>query len=757
MEQVPKQVSPRSFWSQGHENEEASFVIMHRPDFSVFIANLHPCGALFEVPVNLKEAKEAHKGFEQLLKTQGLEVKLVKDILLQDCETNPSARKDLEDLAFKHLHYVWSSKGQPMEASGFSGDEYKRKVIEAMDSRSLVNMILCNPTVVLKQAKKHTPVSAKYTFSPLGNLVFTRDQQICTVKGIVLANLRPHQRRAETEVMKLCFKKLGVPIIGEIPDPLTLEGGDFLPAGHRLCFIGAGPRTNEGGVAYMLEQQMFGTKHVAVVRDIFDRRQQRMHLDTIFNIASDNCVLLLETVIGRDSLTRRLVNEYTLKNGKYVLTQTCVEFSEYLQQQGFHVLKVSEEYQLGYAINFINLGGGQLVTAHEGTKQLLEACPYFKGNVLFIPYRGVTTMYGGPHCSTQVFRKYRADPSIKPKRERKAKSATEWLNTAFPGPAANRQTTSAVLMIAPTEFTYNSETAKDNKLMSKIAQSRQETQHQALLQYSELHRQLVAAGVMTHLFTHEPYHQTPEAIFTNNWLTSHTTDTEKTLVLYPIKATSRRTERRPDLIQYLRQHYTKVEDLSGLETHDKFLEGAGSLVLDRVNKVAYSMLSERTSREAALEWAQRTGYEVVLMEGLLGSDDIPISHTDMILSIGTSFAVICEESITSETERGAVVARLRSTGRTVIPISFQQVKSFCGNILELRGVASESQGQGEGEGQQPRRELSVLFMSSTAYHNFTQDQRETLAKCVDKIVHVDISLIETVGGGGVRSCLAELF
>jgi hypothetical protein len=356
-------------------------------------------------------------------------------------------------------------------------------------------------------------------------------------------------------------------------------------------------------------------------------------------------------------------------------------------------------------------------------------------------------MYGGPHCSTQVFRKYKADPPITPKRERKAKPSTTWLETAFPEPSPHKQTTRAVLMIAPTEFTYNSETAKDNKLMSKIDQSKQETQHQALLQYSELHRQLVAAGVVTHLFTHEPYHRTPEAIFTNNWLTSHTTDTEKTLVLYPIKATSRRTERRPDLIQYLRQHYTKVEDLSGLETQEKFLEGAGSLVLDRVNKVAYSMLSERTSREAAQEWARRTGYEVVLMEGLLGAADIPISHTDMILSIGTSFVVICEESITLEAEREAVVAKLRSTGRTIIPISFQQVKHFCGNILELRGVA-------EGDSQQ---EQSVLFMSSTAYHNFTEEQRQTLAKCVDKIVHVDISLIQSVGGGGVRSCLAELF
>jgi hypothetical protein len=184
--------------------------------------------------------------------------------------------------------------------------------------------------------------------------------------------------------------------------------------------------------------------------------------------------------------------------------------------------------------------------------------------------------------------------------------------------------------------------------------------------------------------------------------------------------------------------------LSGLEAAGHFLEGAGSLVLDRVHKVAYTMASDRTRPEAATEWSKRTGYEVVLLEGLLGSDDIPISHTDMILAIGTSFVVICAEAITSEPQRAEILARLEKTGRTIVHITFNQVKHFCGNVIELHGMRGS------------KRE-STLFMSTKAHGSFTEDQLAALAKCVDRLVHVDISLIENVGGGGVRSCLAELF
>lgn len=134
--------------------------------------------------------------------------------------------------------------------------------------------------------------------------------------------------------MQFCWEKLKFPVIGRIPGPFTLEGGDFIPAGPDLCFIGTGLRTCEGAVKYMMENDLFGTRRVAVVRDIFDRNQDRMHLDCVFNILSFDCCIALETLLGPTNPRRRLVQEWTRNlDGEYRLTQSDVEFSEYLRYQ----------------------------------------------------------------------------------------------------------------------------------------------------------------------------------------------------------------------------------------------------------------------------------------------------------------------------------------------------------------------------------------------------------------------------------------
>jgi arginine deiminase len=144
--------------------------------------------------------------------------------------------------------------------------------------------------------------------------------------------------------MKFCWERLGYQVIGEIPEPFTLEGGDFIPAGRDLCFIGTGLRTDDGAVKYMLEKDMFGTRRVAVVRDIFDRDQDRMHLDCVFNILAYDCCVVLETIMGETSLQRRLVTEYTRsQNGEYRITQLDVEFSKYLRDRGFNIVSITHK------------------------------------------------------------------------------------------------------------------------------------------------------------------------------------------------------------------------------------------------------------------------------------------------------------------------------------------------------------------------------------------------------------------------------
>ncbi|KAL6063433.1 Arginine deiminase [Balamuthia mandrillaris] len=760
----------RTYSSQGHENEAASFVIMHCPDYSVFVANLHPVGALFEVPVNLKEAQEAHRRLSEHLKSMGVEVKLVRDVLLHDTETSEKARAELEELAFKRLKYVWAGP-ETEQKSGFIGDDYKHKVIGAMDSESLYNLIMCNPTVTLTQAKKHAPVKASYTFQPLGNLVFTRDQQISTCRGIVMANMRPAVRRAEVEVMKLCFKKLGFPVIGQVPDPFTLEGGDFLPAGEHLCFIGVGPRTDQGAVDYMMKKDLFGTQRVAAVRDLFDRNQQRMHLDTIFNIASDTCVVLLETVIGKDSPRRRLVTEYTktADGESYEVTRRDVEFAQYLTENGFNIIPISEEYQLDYAINFVNLGNGQLVSAYEPAKKLLEENSHFHGQVHYIPYRGVTSMYGGPHCSTQVFRKASIrqfrDQLLQEREKPKAKIPPFH---PFPTPhltAAQRScTTDTILMIAPTDFHFNPETSGDNPFMSRPDMSQYDLNEKVLMEYSELHRQITAAGVLVHIFTHSPYHETPEAAFTDNWCTTHPAgevSAESTMVLYPLRAKSRRKEKREDIIAHLRANYKREVNLSHFEEGEEphFLEGSASLVFDRAHGDTFCSLSSRSHIEVIQEWEKALGRKVTTFTAV-DSAGRPVVHTNMMLFIGSKLAIICDAAIPSEEDRQTVLNKLKSHNYHIISVTLQQMESYCCNVVELRGRRSSSASSSSSAEEAPtseEKEQSVLVMSARAYNAFTEQQRKEISENVDQVVHVPLDILESTAGGSVRGLVQELF
>ena len=165
-------------------------------------------------------------------------------------------------------------------------------------------------------------LNPEYTFAPLANLIYSRDQQITTAKGIVMGRLRLSQRQREVAIMRLCFLKLGMPVVGEIAAPGYLEGGDFFPAGPELCLIGVGLRSNMEACQQLMERDLLGTRCVAVVRDDFEKHQDRMHLDCVFSILSDDCCIMLEDMMGETSPTRRLVDEYVRDpiSGKYTVS-----------------------------------------------------------------------------------------------------------------------------------------------------------------------------------------------------------------------------------------------------------------------------------------------------------------------------------------------------------------------------------------------------------------------------------------------------
>ncbi len=232
----------------------------------------------------------------------------------------------------------------------------------------------------------------------------------------------------------------------------------------------------------------------------------------------------------------------------------------------------------------------------------------------------------------------------------------------------------------------------------------------------------------------------PDAVFPNNWVTTHSNGD---VVIFPLEAPDRRTERRMDIIDTLSVEHGftvgRILDLSVYECENKFLEGSGSMVLDRVNRVAYAARSTRTHSEVLDIFARETGYDVCAFD-TLDDGGRPIYHTNVMMAIGGQFAVICTAAITGTEQCKAIVQRLKHSGRQIIDITMKQMQAFAGNLLEVRGQQGEA----------------LIVLSQTAHDALTPNQRSALQNC-GKLLPVAINTIEQVGGGSVRCMLAEIF
>eukprot|EP00899_Mesostigma_viride_P029157 jgi/Mesvir1/9426/Mv02169-RA.1 len=395
---------------QRHENDVAEIVLVCEPDLPKMMGSLHPCGSLYERPINLDEAKAQHQAFQQVLSKHGARVVTIRDVLSHGAESNVKDRIDLEDLASRCLKYELHSDCEERLLSAsdrfYLGDTYKGQVLEALSIEQLVNIVLTNPTVTVQPSFRDTGFTATYNFNPLTNLIYTRDQQITTRKGIVACRLRSEQRQSEAAIMAFCLKKIGMDLIGGIDEPGYLEGGDFFPAGEDLCLIGIGLRSNFEAVQQCMDNDYLGTRRVAVVKDDFDKSQDRMHLDCVFSILSEDCVLMLEDMMGADSPKRRMVDEYTVnRKGIYVRTKEDVEFSQYMRDNGYNIIPIPPQFQLEYGCNVLNMGNSNIISCHKESARLIARSPHFHGNVEFLHFRAITSMYGALHCSSQVLRR----------------------------------------------------------------------------------------------------------------------------------------------------------------------------------------------------------------------------------------------------------------------------------------------------------------------------------------------------------------
>jgi hypothetical protein len=299
------------------------------------------------------------------------------------------------------------------------------------------------------------------------------------------------------------------------------------------------------------------------------------------------------------------------------------------------------------------------------------------------------------------------------------------------------QLTSTVMMIRPAGFESNPLTAASNRFQGRSSSSPAEQHATALREFDALVTALRDADVDVIVIddTAEPH--TPDAIFPNNWISTHA---DGRVVLYPMEAENRRTERRQDIVERLDagRLISDVIDLSEHEANGHYLEGTGSMVLDRTNHVAYACISSRTHLDPLGDFAQRLGYDVVAFEAVDGSG-VPIYHTNVLMNVGEKLAVICDEAIPRDDQREAVLTRLRDTGHDVVNLSYAQLDAFAGNMLELRN----------------RRGERVIALSQQAWDSLDAEQRAMLS-ANGHIVCTPIDNIEASAGGSVRCMLAEI-
>lgn len=298
------------------------------------------------------------------------------------------------------------------------------------------------------------------------------------------------------------------------------------------------------------------------------------------------------------------------------------------------------------------------------------------------------------------------------------------------------QTAKKILMVRPARFAYNEQTAMNNYFQNKASISN--LNEMALQEFDNFVETLRSCKIEVIVVQDSIDPHTPDFIFPNNWFSTHSTGE---LVLYPMFAENRRLERKSQFLKIIEEHYSahKVIDLSVWENKNRFLEGTGSLILDHNNRIVYACRSERTDDIVFEEFYTKMNFEPQLFNAY-DENQKNIYHTNVMMSIGKSIAVICAESIVDEKRRENIVNSLKKSKKEVIEISFEQMRSFCANILELHNSENEN----------------YLIMSETAKNAFTDSQKEILDRHC-RIISSSLDTIEQTGGGSARCMIAEIF
>ena len=427
-------------FSQPSESTPAKTVLVHVSKMESFICSLNPAASLYEDVTDEDDIRACFNELGEYLKTKNIQLITVEDaLLLKDKEDN------LMKLAKDSLNYERETEIKEEEEENkedndkekkrksslhdymnFSSDEYKEKVLKKFSKKNLINVILTRPTMKLKHIETDTFIeSTSITFCPVGNMVFCRDQQITTKKGVVIGTSRTSQRKYEHIIMKQVFQNLGADIIGEMGTNGLLEGGDFFVAREDLSMLGIGLRTDFNGASYLMKNDLLGTRYMAICSDENDLDQQRMHLDTYFNILNDNNAVVIDFddvqkqenkkanidrkvyYYDNDKNAKEIESDKEgIKNkvGEYKLIKIYDSFYKFLDEMKFKYIKISHQEQKEYMINFLNIGNNTVISVNKNLEKKLKdnGCDII--TVKYFNCQPILNMYGGMHCMTQVSR-----------------------------------------------------------------------------------------------------------------------------------------------------------------------------------------------------------------------------------------------------------------------------------------------------------------------------------------------------------------
>jgi hypothetical protein len=293
-----------------------------------------------------------------------------------------------------------------------------------------------------------------------------------------------------------------------------------------------------------------------------------------------------------------------------------------------------------------------------------------------------------------------------------------------------------ILMVRPFQFYFNQQTAANNFFQSNI--NIENANELAIAEFDAMVEKLRAHQIKVNVVQDTKDPSTPDSIFPNNWVSTHTNGT---VCLYPMFAENRRAERKSTVINFLQSNY-KIEntlDLTDLEKEGKFLEGTGSMVLDHQNKIAYGCLSERLDKNAFNEWCDKMQFKPIAFKAVDYKAQ-PIYHTNVLMCMANQFVVICLDSIPNEQERQMLLDSFARTNKEVIEISQDQLNHFAGNMLQVFDIT----------------EKPHLIMSEQAYKSLHTAQLKSLEK-YNPLLPISIPTIEALGGGSTRCMMAEIY